>query len=171
MNILVCGVLIGSVIGYPANNLSSNVRPKDKDTSWMVLFTEFCFNAAVLIQFTLPKNMLSQEMCHFHVVLPAMHFDEICEINTEIMTYILTYESPDYQIESIVHEKLDISCKIHSVNCMVTDKGAKYIIKSTGTTAHSPQGLTIKSKHILTNCRSQNRTATIRPQQDMWPRH
>ena len=111
----------------------------------MVLFTELCFNAAVLIQFTLPKNILSQE----------------------IMTYILTYESPDYQIESIVHEKLDISCKIHSVNCMVTDKGAKYIIKSTGTAAHSPQGLTIKRKHIFTNRRSQNRTATIRPQQDM----
>ena len=54
----------------------------------MVLFTELCVNTAVLIQFILPKNILSQEMCHFQVVLPAMHFDEICEINREIMTYI-----------------------------------------------------------------------------------
>ena len=42
VNILVCVVLSGSVIGYPANNMSSNVRPKDKDTIWMVLFTELC---------------------------------------------------------------------------------------------------------------------------------
>ena len=56
----------------------------------MVLFTELCFNTAVsiLYQFTLPENILSQDMCHFHVVLPAMDFDEICEINIEIMTYI-----------------------------------------------------------------------------------
>ena len=32
VNILVCVVLISLVIGYPANNLSSNVRPKDNDT-------------------------------------------------------------------------------------------------------------------------------------------
>ena len=95
VNILACVVLIGSVIDYPANNLSSNVRPKNKDTIWKVWLTELRFKTAVLIQFTLPNNF-SKEICHFHFVLPAMHFDEMWNNyrNNDVYSHLITKLNP-----------------------------------------------------------------------------
>ena len=86
-----CVVLSGSVICYPANDLSSNVRPKDKDTIWMVLFIELCFKTAVLVQFTFTETLFyHKQLVIFHIVVPATHLDEMWKKHRNNDIYRLT---------------------------------------------------------------------------------
>ena len=85
---MACVVLIGSVICYPVNDLSSNVRPKDKDTIWMVLFIELCFKTAVLVQFTFTKTLFYHKKLVIFTLLYLQCIWMKCEINIETMTYI-----------------------------------------------------------------------------------
>ena len=107
-----CVVLSGSVICYPANDLSSNVRPKDKDTIWMVLFIELCFKTAVLVQFTFTETLFYHKKLVIFTLLYRQRIWMKCERNIETMTYIdsRVIWLPTW-IHSVWKNKLDIPCK------------------------------------------------------------